>query len=326
MNTFGKNFRVSIYGESHGESIGITIDGVPAGISLTKEDFMLDLSRRKSGKKGTTKRIESDEPIISSGIYNNFSSGSPIHISFKNRNMNSKDYDSIKDIPRPGHADFCAIKKYKGYSDIRGGGHFSGRITLGLVAAGVIAKKILKDVKFKAKIKSLGKDDEFDIEKSIDKAILSKSTIGGVVECTVSNLPIGLGEPFFNSVESLISHIIFSIPGVRGIEFGSGFDSAKMTGFEHNDRIIDSSGKTETNNAGGINGGISNGNDIVFRVAVKPTPSIYKAQNTINLKTNKIEELLILGRHDSCFAIRTPVIIEAATAIVLADLFLENNH
>ena len=319
MNTFGRVFRIHIFGESHGKSVGIIIDNCPAGINCTVEDFEHDLKHRRSGAKGTTQRQEPDIPEIQSGIYKDKTTGSPITILFKNKTQRSSDYN-FKEIPRPGHADFTAAKKFEHFNDDRGGGHFSGRITVGLVAAGVIAKKIIPNIKISAKLIQAGNNS--DIEKAVEQAIKNKNSIGGIIECKINNVPIGYGEPFFDSIESLISHAIFAIPGIRGIEFGSGFKSAEMTGFEHNDVFIDKLGKTKTNNAGGINGGISNGNEIVFRVAVKPTSSIFVSQKTYNFKTKKQENLIIAGRHDVCFAIRVPIIIEAVAAIVLADLEL----
>ena len=325
MNSFGKNFRINIYGESHGKSVGVLIDGCPTGILIEEDDFTNDLAKRKSSsyKIGTTPRIEADKVNILSGIFNNRSNGAPIHISFENQNTKSKDYINLKKTPRPGHADLVADKKYNGFNDYRGGGHFSGRITLGLVAAGVIAKKIVSNIKFDARIIQIGKNKNPEIfENTINDAIDKKDSVGAIIECKINNIPIGLGEPFFDSVESLISHIIFSIPGIRGIEFGSGFESVEMFGSEHNDSILNKDGLTGSNNAGGINGGISNGNEIIFRVAVKPTSSIEKKQETVNLKTGKVDELEIVGRHDTCFALRVPVIVEAVSAIVLADLIL----
>jgi chorismate synthase len=210
--------------------------------------------------------------------------------------------------------------KYGGFNDYRGGGHFSGRLTLGLVAAGVIAKKIISQVQINATLIEAG--GEQDINKAIDRAIQNEDSIGGIVECCVENISVGLGEPFFDSVESLLSHAVFSIPAIKGIEFGSGFQAAKMFGSEHNDSIADSTGRTITNYAGGINGGITNGNPLIFRVAVKPTSSISKSQNTLNLATGKQEELKVRGRHDACIALRVPVVLEAVTAIVLTDLML----
>ncbi|RUT79977.1 chorismate synthase [Ancylomarina longa] len=323
MNNFGRIFRISIFGESHGKGVGVTIDGCPAGISLTEEDLMPDLGRRKSGARGTTPRIEKDLPAILSGTFEGKTTGAPLIILFRNKNTKSKDYSNLLDSPRPGHADFVAQHKFGKHNDYTGGGHFSGRITLGIVAAGVVAKKILGDINIDAKLTEIGGKTDFDA--AIEEALLEQDSIGGIVECKASNMPIGYGEPFFDSVESLISHLIFAIPATKGIEFGSGFAAAKMKGSQHNDNFIDESGKTETNNAGGINGGISNGNDLVFRVAIKPTSSIGKAQNTMNFAKGKVESLLIEGRHDACIALRIPVIIEAAAAIALADLKLLDN-
>jgi chorismate synthase len=322
MNTFGRTFRISIYGESHGATVGIVIDGCPPGIPLTREDFDADLQRRKSGAKGTTPRIEGDHPMIMSGVFNHFTTGAPIHIMFENTNTRSGDYSEFKEVPRPGHADFVAGKKYKGYEDYRGGGHFSARLTLGLVAAGVVAKKIVQPVLITATLVEAGGIP--DIEKAIDQAIADNDSIGGIIECRATNLPVGLGEPYFDSAEAILSHIIFSIPATRGIEFGTGFEAARMKGSEHNDWFTDTSGKTRTNHAGGINGGITNGNDIVFRVAIKPTSSTAKTQQTMNFKTGELTDFVVKGRHDVCVALRAPVIVEAATAIVLADLQLIN--
>jgi len=319
MNSFGRIFKIQIFGESHGHSVGVVIDGCPAGISVKENDFKFDLLRRKSGAKGTTSRIEDDIPLIISGIHDDYTTGAPISILFKNGNIRSSDYN-FRNHPRPGHADFVANKKFNSFNDERGGGHFSGRITVGVVAAGVIAKKLIPDIEIKAKLIEAGGNK--NISEAIDDAIKNNNSIGGIIECTIKNTQIGLGEPFFDSVEALISHAMFSIPGVKAIEFGSGFNSAKMTGIEHNDLIINEEGKTKTNNASGINGGITNGNDIVFRIAVKPTSSIFKAQETFNFETNKIETLEIKGRHDACIALRIPVIVEALSACVLADLML----
>ena len=320
MNTFGRIFRISIFGESHGTSVGVVIDGCPPGIPLTVEDFDADLARRKSGAKGTTPRQEADLPKIMSGVFNNLSTGAPITIMFENTNTKSGDYAQFRDIPRPGHADFVANKKYKGYEDYRGGGHFSARLTLGLVAAGVVAKKIIYPITVQATLIEAG--GMKDIEKAIEKAIEEKDTIGGIIECIATDLPVGLGEPYFDSAEALLSHMIFSIPATKGIEFGSGFGAARMKGSEHNDSFIDQTGKTDTNYAAGINGGITNGNDIVFRVAIKPTSSTPKTQQTLNFKTNQITDFVVQGRHDTCVALRAPIVVEAATAIVLADLKL----
>jgi chorismate synthase len=318
MNTFGNIFRISIFGESHGPAVGIMIDGCPPAISISENDLLEDLERRKPGAKGTTPRKEADMPEIISGIYLEKTTGAPIVILTKNNNKISSDYDNLKNIPRPGHADMTARTKYSGFNDPRGGGHFSGRLTWGLVAAGTIAKKILAPALIHAEVIEAG--GSTDIETAIEKAISENDSIGGIIRCTVKKLPAGLGEPFFLSVESAISQLVFSVPAIKGIEFGSGFQAAKMKGSENNDAIIDKKGTTRSNNAGGINGGISNGNELVFQVAVKPTSSISKTQETFDLKENKLTELKIEGRHDVCIALRIPVIIEAVTAIALADL------
>jgi chorismate synthase len=318
MNSFGRIFRLSVFGESHGRAIGVVMDGVPPGISIYVSDFEHDLSRRRSGAPGTTPRKETDLPKIISGIYEGNTTGAPLTILFENSDVRSSDYENLLTTPRPGHADFTAGKKFKGYADPRGGGHFSGRMTLALVAAGVVAKKIIAPVNISAEILEIG--GEKDIQKALDAITGTGDSIGGIIQCRASGIPVGWGEPFFDSVESLISHLVFSIPAIKGIEFGSGFNAARMKGSLQNDPILDSSGKTLTNNAGGINGGISNGNELQFRVAVKPTSSIGLPQETLNLKRGKKETLQIRGRHDTCIALRMPVILEAATAIVLADL------
>ncbi len=320
MNSFGVVFRVTVFGESHGPAIGVTIDGCPAGLSVHPDDFLPDLSRRQSGNTGTTRRQEPDIPEILSGVKDGFSTGSPLTMITRNTDKISSDYNEFKDVPRPGHADFVARKKYAGFADIRGSGHFSGRITWGLVAAGVIAKKIAGKQNIAAKLISAGGSD--DIENAIKKAVAENDSIGGVVECRILYPPIGLGEPFFYSFESVLSHIIFSIPAIKGIEFGSGFASAAMRGSTHNDPIINEKGKTSSNNAGGINGGITNGNEIIFRVVVKPTSSTGVEQTTFNFKSREMQVLKIHGRHDTCIALRMPVIIEAAAAITIADLMM----
>ena len=320
MNSFGSIFRVSIFGESHGPAVGVLIDGCPAGLSVSDDDFSTDLNRRKAGGKGTTPRVEDDKPNILSGIFKGKTSGSPINITFENNNTRSSDYSLVKSVPRPGHSDFTAFMKYKNFNDCRGGGHFSGRLTLGIVAAGVLAKKILKRIVFKSTLLEAGGNK--NIDEAVDKALKEGDSIGGLIECRVENLPVGLGEPFFNKVEALIAHIIFAIPATKGLEFGSGFDAANMKGSDHNDVILNEKGETETNNAGGINGGLSNGNPLVFRVAVKPTSSIQKTQKSYSLKDKQLANLSVKGRHDACIALRVPVIVEAAAAIVLADLLL----
>jgi chorismate synthase len=321
VNSFGRIFRVSIFGESHGECVGVNIDGCPAGLPLSVDDFTIDIERRKAGAKGTTPRKEADLPKIMNGIFNGKTTGFPITILFDNANTRSGDYEKQRAVPRPGHADFVATKKFGGFEDYRGGGHFSGRLTVCLVAAGVIAKKVLgSGIKVESTILEIG--NEKDLEKGLQNAIDHKDSIGGIVECKVNGLPIGLGEPFFDSAESLISHAVFAIPAVRGIEFGTGFAAAKMFGIDHNDAIIDASGKTKTNHAGGIVGGITNSNELVFRIAIKPTSSTPKEQQTLNVETGKVEDFSVKGRHDLCIALRVPVVLEAVTAFVLADMMM----
>jgi chorismate synthase len=320
MNSFGRLFQLCIYGESHGTDVGIVIDGCPAGLPLREEDFQDDLKRRNPAVPGTTARKEEDRPQITSGVYLGKTTGFPLHISFVNRDLQSDVYARIKDTPRPGHADFVAHRKFGGFADIRGGGHFSGRLTVALVAAGVIAKKLIHPVRVQARLLEVGGCQ--DVEAAVSQALDTGDSIGGLVECVAQNMPVGLGEPFFDALESRLSHLLFSIPAIRGVEFGAGFQSARMTGREHNDDILSLEGKTESNHSGGINGGISNGNPLVFRAAVKPTSSISLPQKTVNLKTGDPVELQVSGRHDTCIALRTPVIFEAVTAIVLTDMML----
>ena len=321
MNSFGRIFRISIFGESHGECVGITIDGCPAGLSISPEDLLPDLERRKGGKqKGTTPRQEEDFPIFKSGVFNGKTTGFPITILFENKNTRSEDYNKQRSIPRPGHADWVAHQKFGGHEDYRGGGHFSARLTTGIVAAGAIAKKLMNDLSIQAEVTEIG--GEKDLEKGLQKAIDAKDSVGGIIECRVNGLPVGLGEPYFDSLESVLSHILFAIPAVRGVEFGTGFAAAKMFGSEHNDAITNMQGKTKTNHAAGVVGGISNGNELVFRIAVKPTSSTPKEQESLNWDTEQVEKFSIKGRHDLCVALRAPVIVEAVTAIVLADLLM----
>ena len=326
MNSFGRFFRVSIFGESHGESVGVSIDGIPAGIPLSVEDFMFDMERRKGGKqKGPTPRQEADIPIFKSGIFNGFSTGVPVTILFENNNTRSNDYEKLRSVPRPGHADFVAHTKFGGFEDYRGGGSFSARLTAGIVAAGVVAKKMLGD-KIAVHAEVIEAGGEKNVEKGIEKAIAAKDSVGGIVECRVSGLPVGLGEPFWDSVESLLAHAAFAIPAVKGVEFGNGFRSARLFGTENNDAILNDTGETKTNNAGGIVGGITNGNELVYRIAVKPTSSTPQQQHTWNWDKKEMEDFSVKGRHDLCVALRAPVILEAMTAMVLADLMIVEGH
>lgn len=325
MNSFGRLFRVHIFGESHGESVGIVIDGCPAGLSLSEQDLLTDLERRKGGKqKGTTPRQEADYPFFKSGVFNGKTTGAPITILFENNNTRSSDYEKQRSFPRPGHADMVAHQKFGAHEDYRGGGHFSARLTTGLVAAGAIAKMLMKNVSVTAAVTEIA--GEADLEKGLQKAIDAKDSVGGLVECRVSGLPAGLGEPFFDSMESQIAHMAFAIPAVKGVEFGSGFAAARMFGSQHNDAIENMEGATRTNHAGGIVGGITNGNELVFRIAIKPTASTPKEQNSLNWDSGKVENFSIRGRHDLCVALRAPVILEAATALVLTDMLMLEQH
>jgi chorismate synthase len=325
MNSFGRILRVHIFGESHGESVGVCVDGVPAGLPVTAADLLPDLERRKGGKqKGTTPRQEADFPFFKSGIFNDRATGAPITIFFENNNTRSGDYEKQRSFPRPGHADFVAHEKYGGNEDFRGGGHFSARLTTGLVAAGAIAKKMMPGVTITAEVTEIG--GEKDLEKGLQRAIDAKDSVGGIVECRINGLPIGLGEPFFDSVESNLGHMAFAIPAVKGVEFGSGFAAAKMFGSQHNDAIENMEGKTTTNHAGGIVGGITNGNELVFRIAIKPTASTPKQQHSLNWETGSMEDFSIKGRHDLCVALRAPVILEAVTALAIADLMMLEQH
>ena len=346
MNTFGRKFRVTIFGESHGEAIGVVLDGVPAGLDLCEADFEKDILRRKSGAQGTTPRIESDVPQIVSGVFEGHTTGAPLTVLFRNENVKSQDYAQFAAMPRPGHADLTAAHRWDDCNDPRGGGHFSGRLTLPVVAAGVVAKKILADATIldetpvpyngiRAQIVELGgipapsaelsechvERSETSMGEAIDQAVAEGDSLGAVIECVVPEIDPGYGEPFWDSVESQIAHAIFSIPGVRGVEFGDGFKAAAMRGSEHNDPIGED-GRPAKNGAGGVNGGLTNGAPLKFRVAFKPTSSIAKPQQTFNFATGEMDTLQIKGRHDVCFALRCPVIVEAMTAIVLADFAL----
>jgi chorismate synthase len=329
LNSFGRLFRLHIFGESHGPCVGITVDGCPAGLPLTAEDFVTDIERRKGGiQKGTTPRKEDDIPIFQSGWFNGYTTGAPLTIIFENKNTRSEDYTRQRDVPRPGHADWVAGEKFGGFEDYRGGGHFSGRLTVCLVGAGVVAKKLLQhyaaaegtSLQLQASILEIG--GEKDTEAGLQKAIQAKDSIGGIVECRVKGLPVGLGEHFFDSVESVIAHAVFAIPAIKGIEFGAGFAAGRMLGSEHNDALLDKNGNTQTNHAGGILGGLTTGGELVFRVVVKPTSSTPKEQLTWNRDTDSVVPFSVKGRHDLCIALRVPVVLEAVTALVIADLMM----
>lgn len=323
MNTFGNSFRIALFGESHGERIGVTADGVPAGIPLCEADFENDLARRRAGGPGTTPRRESDLPQIVSGLFEGHTTGAPLTILFENGNTRPADYAALRTHFRPSHADRVAAEKFDGWNDPRGGGHFSGRLTLPLVAAGVVAKKILGGIRFSTRPCEIGgTTDPALFEEVIRQAAAAGDSVGGIVECRAEGLPVGWGEPFFDSAESLIAHLLFAVPGIKGVEFGAGFRAARMRGSEHNDPILDAAGTTATNHAGGIVGGITNGNPLLIRAAFKPTASIAREQMTYNAASGNVEPLRIGGRHDACIAIRGAVAVEAAVAIALADLKL----
>lgn len=356
-STWGNNIKLSMFGESHGAAIGINIDGLPPGIELDLEEIRLEMRRRAPGRdKTATSRKEKDEFEILSGYFNNKTTGTPLSIMIRNTNTKSHDYDKTKDLARPGHADFTGRKRYLGNNDYRGGGHFSGRLTAPIVFAGAIAKQILESegVIVGSHIKSIGRveDNSFDATKisprlleflkvkrlptiddkrseEMERTILDAKeegdSVGGVIELAVINPIPGLGSPFFDSVESRLSQMIFSIPGVKGIEFGQGFHITKMKGSQANDEMYMEDGevKAYTNNNGGILGGISSGMPIIFRVALKPTASIAKSQRTIDMVKKKDAQIEIVGRHDPCIVVRAVPVLEAATAIVILDLLME---
>ena len=330
MNIFGHNFRLAIWGESHGQQIGISIDGIPAGVPLSAEDFETDLARRRSGARGTTPRREPDIPQIVSGLYNGMTTGAPLTIEFANRDTHSQDYANVMRHYRPSHADMVAYHKFNGFNDPRGGGHFSARLTVALTAAGVVAKKILPPgVTFDTRIAEIGGcTDPEGFDEVLRAAAAEQDSVGGIIECRVQGVPLGLGQPFFDSAESMIAHLLFSVPAVKGVEFGSGFAAAAMRGSEHNDPFVCEDGAviTATNHAGGILGGISTGMPLVFRAAFKPTPSIARAQRTLSLRTMQLTELNIKGRHDPCVAVRAVPAVEAAAAVALCDALLPGNY
>ena len=350
-NVLGKNLTLTIFGESHGSHIGCVIDGLCAGIKID-EDFINEcLEKRKPQGNIETKRVEKDSFKIISGVLNGYTTGSSICILIENNNVSSKDYESIKDLVRPGHADFVAYKKYHGFNDYRGGGSFSGRLTTPIVIAGSIALKLLEkfNIKIGSHITKIGDvsdsnfnnfENEIDVvnkkefptiddvenkmKEEINKASQDLDSIGGIIETAIINLPVGLGDPLFDSLESRISSSIFSIGGIKGIEFGLGFGFASIRGSKANDPFIVNDDKivTSTNNNGGINGGISNGMPITFKVVVKPTPSIYQEQKTVNVRTNEETKIKIVGRHDPCIVRRVNIVIRCMTALVIADMLI----
>lgn len=325
-NSFGNILRMTIFGASHAEKVGVVIEGVPQGIALAAEDFASDLERRRPKSLGDTPRREDDIPSVDGLDAEGVTTGNKIIVEFSNKNIRSADYSHLCRQPRPSHADLVQRLKYGEEYNLAGGAMASGRMTVALVAAGVVAKKLLEGVSFNTSLCRVGGSiNPAEFDSIIAEARAKGDSVGGVVECRVAGVPATLGEPFFDSVESVVSHLLFSIPGVKGVEFGDGFASATAYGSERNDVIIEASGKTATNNEGGINGGISNGNEIVVRVAIKPTPSIGLAQQTYNFDSGRVEELKIGGRHDACIARRAAVVVEAMVAFALADLKLQNS-
>ncbi|SKC81289.1 chorismate synthase [Maledivibacter halophilus] len=354
---WGKNIKLSIFGESHGKAIGIVIDGLPSGIKLDHEYISKEMKRRAPGRSKTaTPRKEGDNYEILSGYFNGRTTGTPLSAAIYNTNQRSRDYEATKSIMRPGHADYTGHVRYSGFNDYRGGGHFSGRLTAPLVFAGAIAKQILsnKNIVIGSHIKSIGdiEDRSFDgvnIEASLLKELTGKEfsvidpekgkemkdyilkikeekdSVGGVIEAAVVNLPRGIGSPFFDSVESKLSHLLFSIPAVKGVEFGAGFDITKMKGSSSNDELYIRKEEISaySNNNGGIVGGITNGMPIIFRVAIKPTPSIGKLQRTVDIEKGINTEIEIEGRHDPCIVPRAVPVIEAVCAVALIDLMME---
>lgn len=323
-NSFGNRLKITIFGASHAAEVGVLIEGAPRGIALPMDAFMADIERRRPSRCGETPRHEADIPTIEGLDADDCTTGEVLRISFKNSNIRSRDYDHLRRQPRPSHADLVQLRKYGDKCDIAGGGMASGRMTVALVAAGVVAKAILKNVIFNTRLIEVGGEcDEAKFEDIISRAAADGDSVGGVVECRISGITEPLGEPFFDSVESVMAHLLFSIPAVKGVEFGDGFASARKRGSERNDMIISESGETYTNNEGGINGGIANGNDIVVRVAIKPTPSIAKEQMTYDFAKGEVSPLVIGGRHDACIARRAAVVVEAMAALALADLKLQ---
>lgn len=350
-SVIGKNITISLYGESHGKAIGVVINGLPGGIQIDTHFMQSQLDKRKPKGKISTQRKEEDDFVITSGVFNGYTTGTPLHIMIENNNQRSQDYHP--ELPRPSHADYVAHVKYKGYEDYRGGGHFSGRLTAPIVAAGSIAIDILKrkDILIGTHIKKCQhiEDRDFNdyeddillcnnkyfacLDETVEKEMIahiesigaSHDSVGGVLESCVYNLPIGIGEPYFHSIESVLSQYLFSIGGVKGIEFGLGFDFANHLGSEVNDELQMIGGKvvTTTNNNGGINGGISNGMPLILRTVIKPTPSIFKTQNTINLDTMENDTLTLTGRHDPAIFHRARIVIDSMIALALLDLCIQ---
>jgi chorismate synthase len=358
MSTYGERIKLTVFGESHGEAIGAVLSGVPAGYKIDMDKVLVQMARRAPGKdKTATPRLEKDFPEVKSGILNGVTTGAPIACVIENTNTKSKDYSNLLDTPRPSHSDYTAYVKYGGNNDIRGGGHFSGRLTAPIVFAGAVLRQILeeKGIKIAAHISSVAdvndkpfnpveiddeliselnnsafplidKSKEKDIREVVENARINLDSVGGTIECAVVGMPEGIGGPLFEGIEGAISKAIFGIPAVKGIEFGSGFNGTLKRGSENNDAFEYKNGKvvTKTNNCGGILGGISNGMPIIFRTAIKPTPSISKEQESVNLKTGENTTLTVNGRHDPCIVPRAVPVVEAVAAIAVSDLLLVN--
>ena len=356
---FGNLLKISVFGQSHGKAIGVVVDGLPAGEAIDLEELNAFLARRKPGKSPlSTARKESDAPVFLSGLENGVTCGAPLCAVIENSDQHSSDYRELRDKPRPGHADYTAYVKWKGQADMRGGGHFSGRLTAPLCVAGGIAKQILarRGVYVGAHLWSVGteRDTPFPLRPTrelfesvaakpfpvlddqagermqslILEARQAQDSVGGVIECAATGMPAGLGDPMFGGVENRLASALFGIPAVKGVEFGDGFAAARAHGSENNDPFIMEGGRVaaETNHAGGILGGITSGMPIVLRTAMKPTPSIARPQRTVSLSAGADTELVIHGRHDPCIAHRAVPVVEAVTAAVLLDLLLEGNH
>lgn len=352
-NTFGTSLSVTLFGESHGNSIGAVLDGMPAGVAVDTDFLNRQTELRKPKGKISTKRHEADEVCIVSGVFEGKTTGTPICVVIKNGDTKSKDYEKTKNLLRPSHADYTAHIKYNGYEDYRGGGHFSGRITAPLVAVGAIVIDALKQkgIEIGTHIKKIAdvsdrdfndfKEDFKKIQNNpfavldsgkaelmterIETAAAEGDSIGGILQTAVTGLPTGVGEPWFDTVEGVLAHALFSVPAVKGVEFGRGFEFADLKGSEANDewRINDGKISTVTNNNGGINGGITNGMPIVINTVIKPTPSIAKEQNTVDIEKNENSKLIINGRHDPCIVHRAAVVVSSVTAIALCDLLLQ---
>lgn len=349
-NSIGKEFSVTTFGESHGKVVGVVVDGCPAGLPLSESDFQEELDRRIPAQpKIVSARVEKDVAKVLSGIFNGFTTGAPIALMVENKETDSSDYEAIKDLPRPGHSDYPARVKYGGFNDYRGGGRFSGRVTVALIMAGTIAKKLLSryDIDVLAYTQSIGSiktDKKFGaseirknryaaatrcpdlacaekMEEAIVNARKAGDSLGGIIECLALNMPVGIGEPLFDSLDADLAKALFAVPAVKGVEFGAGFRAAQLTGSENNDAFLLKNGKvaTSTENAGGILGGLTSGMPIMIRVAIKPTPSIAKEQKTVNLSSMEDATLSVKGRHDPCVVPKAVPAIEAAVAITLAD-------